>query len=523
VPKSFSPELLERLVAHTEVVSYRKGRRIIAEGAPNETIYFIRRGFVRVEHSGRVGVGLVLLGPGEVFGEMASLEALPTSASVIADEDVEVLALGKSRLTALLGSDPALAARVFEVLAVMLAGKLRRTTERLIRSCPPAMIALGPPRQTIPSGLSDGDLPYDLQDALDSFEMDVLKVEQRLKFRDFTEAHAQSTVDLACDTLCSLLDHPPPPGTPWAASRPGKTGGGGDPATWRAIVGDFIFRRTFPLFLLSGTIRRCYRKPRGAAVDFEMRERIDRDEAEGNGVLGPFLDRWFLSTAVCRSFRSSRQLMATLLFGFATRDRAEGPVRVTSLANGTAREIIETINRGGPLGPEILATCIDVDHDALRRGMDLAQEAGCRERFRYFQCHPVYLARGQERIALPPQDVIIAPNLAESIDDDAVVALLDWCHDQLAQGGSVILTNLDPPPALRAFMEHVLEWRIYPRDEGRLGALFGRSRLGDRALSFRRDASGANVFAVKGQVSPLADPPRGNWTGAPSAPDNRTA
>ena len=38
MPESFSPELLERLFAHTEVVSYRKGRRIIEEGAPNETI-----------------------------------------------------------------------------------------------------------------------------------------------------------------------------------------------------------------------------------------------------------------------------------------------------------------------------------------------------------------------------------------------------------------------------------------------------------------------------------------------------
>jgi extracellular factor (EF) 3-hydroxypalmitic acid methyl ester biosynthesis protein len=495
VPEPFNPDLLKRLLDHTEVATYRAGERIIEEGAPNDTIYIIRQGLVRVEHSRRAGVGLVQLGPGDVIGEMAFLQGLPASASVFADEEVDVLALRRSRLAALLQADPPLVARLYEALAVMLAGKLRDTTDRLTRSCPPAMIAPPHRPRMIPPGLSDRDLPQELLDAMDAFEVDLLKVEQSLRYRDFTGAHAQARVDRACDALTALLDRPPPPDLGEDPSNPAAAMGR-DPALWGAIVGDFAFRRSFPHVLLSSLMRRCHLKPRGAAVDFETREQIERNQAEGNGILGPYLDRWFLSSAVCRSLRDGRERMSATLLEVATRGRADGPVRVTSLASGTARELLEPFRPGRLPGVDLHATCVDVDHLALVRAMELARERGCLDHFRYFQCHPVYLAKGQESIVLPPQDVIYSLGLAEYLDDDSAIALLDWSHDRLAEGGVVALTNLDPPRPLLAFMEQILDWTIQPRDEDRVRTLFRRSRLGDRGLELRRDASGADVFAI---------------------------
>jgi CRP-like cAMP-binding protein len=92
----------------------------------------IHEGFVRIE-LGEDGVAVNQLGPGEVIGEVSSVESVAASADVVAGSDVTVDAIAGERLQSLLASEPAFAARFHQSLAVTLSARLRRISHKLAR------------------------------------------------------------------------------------------------------------------------------------------------------------------------------------------------------------------------------------------------------------------------------------------------------------------------------------------------------------------------------------------------------
>ena len=62
--------------------SYQKGDVIIAEGEFTSDAYIINLGFVEVYRTGPPEQRLSILGPGDIFGEMALISERSRSASV---------------------------------------------------------------------------------------------------------------------------------------------------------------------------------------------------------------------------------------------------------------------------------------------------------------------------------------------------------------------------------------------------------------------------------------------------------
>ncbi len=86
-----SPTDLDVLLARLVPVSAQPREAIIRQGEPGQRFYIVRSGLVEVE---REGERLARLGPGEAFGEIALLLEVPRTASVVALEATELLALG---------------------------------------------------------------------------------------------------------------------------------------------------------------------------------------------------------------------------------------------------------------------------------------------------------------------------------------------------------------------------------------------------------------------------------------------
>jgi MFS family permease len=82
--------VLERLAAALRPLSLPAGSMIIREGEPGERFYLIDQGEVSVVKN---GVEVARLGAGDYFGEISLLKQVPTTATVVAQTDVEVLAL----------------------------------------------------------------------------------------------------------------------------------------------------------------------------------------------------------------------------------------------------------------------------------------------------------------------------------------------------------------------------------------------------------------------------------------------
>jgi CRP-like cAMP-binding protein len=113
------------------VAKYRKGDVILEKGAQHRTIYVIKKGTVRVEMASGVEAGR--RGEGAVFGEMSFLDNRGASASIVAQDSVDVYVLDEAFVNALLISVPGLATRFYQTLAVTLAYRLREASDLLAK------------------------------------------------------------------------------------------------------------------------------------------------------------------------------------------------------------------------------------------------------------------------------------------------------------------------------------------------------------------------------------------------------
>jgi hypothetical protein len=95
---------LERLASQLEPVTVAPGTRVIRQGDHGDRFYVVESGRLQVSvDSEPVGT----IGPGDFFGEIALLRDVPRTASVTAETDVQLQALGRDAfLEAVTGSAP---------------------------------------------------------------------------------------------------------------------------------------------------------------------------------------------------------------------------------------------------------------------------------------------------------------------------------------------------------------------------------------------------------------------------------
>ncbi len=95
---------LEILASGTVRRNYPKGRTIVAEGEPSQSLYILLSGRAKVQRSDSEGkeVILAVLMSGEFFGEMSLIDDAPRSASVITLESCDFLAINKENFKSML-------------------------------------------------------------------------------------------------------------------------------------------------------------------------------------------------------------------------------------------------------------------------------------------------------------------------------------------------------------------------------------------------------------------------------------
>jgi extracellular factor (EF) 3-hydroxypalmitic acid methyl ester biosynthesis protein len=475
---------------------YRRGEFLFREGDTQPNLYALIQGWVRVERNYRGrGLAVARYGPGEVLGEIAFLEQQPAFGSVIAEEDVEADILDGRNIQVKLASDTGFASRFYQSLAVCLGQRLRQVLPGILHEDHAG------PRFRLPrtGQVSERQFPQELIAAVDRFSagMRVLSAEMdKEKLKDMpVDAEAQQAVARHCDDVVDALNR-------FTHGQALLEIGMDDLLAFRDVpdlargIGAYVFRKTFHEFMQSAAINLGYEMTRGHAEDREFLDRIERNEPEGDGPLGPFIDQWFLSRPFCRSRGHSLRLMTAYLKEAAEsvpdvvgKDRKE-PLRLTSLAAGTAREVFALL-AGNPSPP--LVTCLDANADTLMIGNHRANELGCQGSITFLQANVVELIHGQASAGLGPQHVIYGLNVCDYLGNEEVALLVDWAHDLLVSGGWLILTNRDAANPDRAFIEHILDWPVQHRTRAELSDIFAGSRFG-RPPEIRMEEAGVNIF-----------------------------
>ncbi|GAB4098234.1 Crp/Fnr family transcriptional regulator [Sinomonas halotolerans] len=110
-------------------VDLSRGASVFREGDQGDQLYFIVSGKVklgRTSPDGRESL-LAILGPGELFGEMALFDPAPRNATATAVSETRLAGLKNEALNTLLRSRPEVSAQLLQALA----RRLRRTNDSL--------------------------------------------------------------------------------------------------------------------------------------------------------------------------------------------------------------------------------------------------------------------------------------------------------------------------------------------------------------------------------------------------------
>lgn len=101
---SLNDQQIEALAAGSTRRNFPKGRTIVSEGEPSQSLYILLSGRAKVQRSDSEGkeVILAVLGSGDFFGEMSLIDDAPRSASVITLESCDFMSIAKDSFKAML-------------------------------------------------------------------------------------------------------------------------------------------------------------------------------------------------------------------------------------------------------------------------------------------------------------------------------------------------------------------------------------------------------------------------------------
>lgn len=119
----------EVLLGHMEEVTFPESSALFEEGDHGDRLYYIIAGFLEVVKAAGTSQARILasMGPGESLGEMAIIDELPRSATVVARSEVHALVLTREAFDQVVHEESAIGVEVLKGLARRMSMNLRYT------------------------------------------------------------------------------------------------------------------------------------------------------------------------------------------------------------------------------------------------------------------------------------------------------------------------------------------------------------------------------------------------------------
>ncbi len=129
--QAFADEDLNKLASFCEMREMSEGTTVFIENMPGESLFLIKKGTIRISKMFAEGdeKTLVVLGPEDIFGEMAVIDGLPRSATARVAEDAELISLKKKDLERLCRDDAALALKLVSNIVKVFSKRVREANE----------------------------------------------------------------------------------------------------------------------------------------------------------------------------------------------------------------------------------------------------------------------------------------------------------------------------------------------------------------------------------------------------------
>ncbi|MGX4770440.1 Crp/Fnr family transcriptional regulator [Bradyrhizobium guangdongense] len=132
------PEALDQLCRYAKHITVKRGATIAAKGDPGNTLFAVISGTVKISSSSPDGRNAILnlIGPGEIFGEIAVLDGAPRSADATANTNCELYIIDRRDFLPFVKSQPALAMKFIELLCARLRWTSQQVEQVILQNLP---------------------------------------------------------------------------------------------------------------------------------------------------------------------------------------------------------------------------------------------------------------------------------------------------------------------------------------------------------------------------------------------------
>ncbi len=122
---------LAKLAGFCEMREMAEGTTVFIENMPGESLFLVKKGTIRISRMFAEGdeKTLIVLGPEDIFGEMAVIDGLPRSATARVAENAELISLNKKSLEQLCRDDAALALKLVNNIVKVFSQRVREANE----------------------------------------------------------------------------------------------------------------------------------------------------------------------------------------------------------------------------------------------------------------------------------------------------------------------------------------------------------------------------------------------------------
>ncbi len=221
-----------------------------------------------------------------------------------------------------------------------------------------------------------------------------------------------------------------------------------------------------PYLLKAPLVVRMYEKPLGYAGDYVVMNYLYLKRFEGQDLFARGMHR---ATAALHGGAAVRDRKDLLKSRLQARISDGNPLKIVSIAAGTAQEAYEILNEFPADGPEIEYILFDQDKKALSYAQSRILSIIRKRHLRNFKLRCLNdgiknLLKGQSKlIEHAPFDFCYTAGLMDYLRQDLGQRLVNWFYSSLNNGGVCYIGNFAPQNPSRWTMEHLYEWYLVHR------------------------------------------------------------
>jgi CRP-like cAMP-binding protein len=132
------PEALDQLCRYAKHSTLKRGATIVSKGDPGNSLVVVVSGTVKISISSPDGRSAILnlIGPGEIFGEVALLDGRARTADATANTNCEIYVIDRRDFIPFVRSQPALAMKLIELLCERLRWTSDQVEEVILQNLP---------------------------------------------------------------------------------------------------------------------------------------------------------------------------------------------------------------------------------------------------------------------------------------------------------------------------------------------------------------------------------------------------